>query len=57
MGKWKRQGVALNERGPTDIADGESFITASGHCLELPTADKAIDSNRNNLVRNDLLEK
>ncbi|PON27180.1 hypothetical protein TGAM01_v204129 [Trichoderma gamsii] len=50
------QGVTLNESGPTDIADGDSFITASEHCLEHPTANNAIQSNRSDLVQNDRAE-
>ncbi|KAM0522502.1 hypothetical protein ACHAPE_002093 [Trichoderma viride] len=49
-------GVTLNGPGPTDIADGDSFITASEHCLEHPTANNAIQSNRSDLVQNDGLE-
>ncbi|KAM0463160.1 hypothetical protein ACHAPV_003287 [Trichoderma viride] len=50
------QGVTLNAPGPTDIADGVSFITASEHWLEHPTTNNATGSNRSNLVQNDGLE-
>lgn len=45
------QRVTLTEPGPTDIADDDSFITASEHCPDSSTANNAIKSNRSNLVQ------
>lgn len=50
------QRVTLNEPGPTDVADDDSFITASEHCPDSSTANKAIKSNRRNLVQDVGLE-
>jgi hypothetical protein len=52
----KTQRVTLNEPGPTDIAEGQSFITASEHCREHLTTNSAVDSNRSKLVQNDRTE-
>lgn len=44
-------GVTLNEPGPTGIADGDSFVTASEHRPESSKANNATSSNRGNLVQ------
>ncbi|KAK1241265.1 hypothetical protein MKX08_001239 [Trichoderma sp. CBMAI-0020] len=46
------QGVTMKGPGPTDVADGDPFITASGSCPELPTANNAIDGKRSTPVQN-----